>query len=84
MTTSTSTAKTKTGQVVSNAMQKTIIVKIKRTVMHKKYRKILNRSTKLAVHDAEQVCQVGDMVRIRETRPYSKTKSWVLVEVIPK
>lgn len=74
--------KTKIGTVVSNKMQKTIVVKIERKVKHPKYGKIMKRSTKLHAHDENQICQIGNIVRIRETRPLSKTKCWELVEVI--
>ena len=82
MTTSESNARTKVGKVVSNKMQKTIVVAVERTVKHPKYGKIMKRRTKLHAHDENQVCQIGNTVKIRESRPLSKTKSWVLVEVI--
>lgn len=70
------------GKVLSDKMDKTITVVIERTVRHPKYGKILRRRTKLHVHDENQVCKIGDLVRICESRPLSKTKSWTLVEVI--
>lgn len=70
------------GKVISDKMQKTIVVLVERTVKHPKYGKILKRNTKLHAHDENQVCQIGNVVKIRETRPLSKTKSWELVEVI--
>lgn len=70
------------GKVRSNKMQKTIVVVVERTVKHPKYGKILKRRTVLHAHDENQVCQIGDMVRIRESRPLSKLKNWVLVDVI--
>lgn len=70
------------GKVVSNKMNKTAVVSVERTVKHPKYGKILRRQTKLHVHDEQQVCQVGNTVKIRESRPISKLKTWVLVEVI--
>ena len=70
------------GKVVSDKMQKTIIVMIERTVKHPKYGKILKRRSKLQAHDENQVCKLGNMVKIRETSPLSKNKSWTLVEVI--
>ncbi len=70
------------GTVVSNKMNKTAVVSVERTVKHPKYGKILRRQTKLHVHDEMQVCQVGNTVKIRESRPISKLKAWVLVEVI--
>lgn len=70
------------GKVISDKMQKTIVVLVERTVKHPKYGKILKRNTKLHAHDENQVCQIGNVVKIRETRPLSKTKSWELVEVV--
>ena len=70
------------GKVVSNKMQKTVVVVVERSVEHPKYKKILKRRTKLYVHDEDQVCQIGNTVRVRESRPLSKLKSWVLVEVL--
>ena len=71
-----------TGKVVSNKMQKTIVVDIERTIKHPKYGKIVKRRTKLHAHDENQICQIGNIVKIRESRPYSKMKNWILVEVI--
>ena len=72
------------GIVVSNKMDKTIVVKVTRRVPHELYGKIVNRSTKLHVHDEKNQCQEGDSVSIKETRPFSKTKSWDLVERFEK
>lgn len=74
--------KTLIGTVVSDKMQKTIVVSVERTVKHPKYGKILRRKTKLHAHDENEVCQIGNVVKIRETRPLSKLKNWILVEVI--
>ena len=82
MSTSESNARTMVGKVVSDKMDKTIVVMIERTVKHPKYGKIMKRRSKLHVHDENQVCQIGNTVKIQESRPLSKTKSWVLVEVI--
>lgn len=71
-----------TGKVVSDKMQKTIVVVVERSVKHPKYGKIMKRRTRLHVHDENQICEIGNTVRIRESRPLSKLKSWVLVEVI--
>ena len=79
---SESNARTMIGKVVSDKMDKTIVVMIERSVKHPKYGKIMKRRTKLHAHDENQVCKIGNMVKIRESRPLSKTKSWVLVEVI--
>ena len=73
-----------TGRVVSNKMDKSITVLIERLVRHPLYGKQLRRSTKIKAHDENNVCQQGDLVRIKETRPISKTKAWTLVEVIEK
>lgn len=82
MSNSESNARTMVGKVVSDKMQKTIVVMVERTVKHPKYGKIMKRRTKLHAHDENQVCKIGNTVMIRESRPISKTKSWVLVEVI--
>ncbi|GAA0318360.1 30S ribosomal protein S17 [Psychrobacter aestuarii] len=71
-----------TGRVVSNKMDKSITVLIERLVRHPLYGKQLRRSTKIKAHDENNVCQQGDLVRIKETRPISKTKSWTLVDVV--
>jgi small subunit ribosomal protein S17 len=77
-----SNARVLVGKVRSNKMQKTIVVIVERTVKHQKYGKIMKRRTILHAHDENQVCQIGDTVRIRESRPLSKLKNWVLVDVI--
>ncbi|CAM2856521.1 30S ribosomal protein S17 [Fluoribacter dumoffii] len=82
MSNSESNARTMVGKVVSDKMDKTIVVMIERSVKHPKYGKIMKRRTKLHAHDENQVCKIGNIVKIRESRPLSKTKSWVLVEVI--
>lgn len=73
-----------TGKVVSNKMDKSIVVLIERQIRHPMYGKQIRRSTKLKAHDDNNVCQQGDIVRIKETKPFSKTKSWVLVDVVEK
>lgn len=70
------------GTVVSNKMQKTIVVVVERIVTHPKYGKIMRRRTKLHAHDENGVAQIGNIVRVRETRPLSKTKCWELIEVV--
>ena len=77
-----SNARTKVGKVVSDKMQKTIVVAVERTVKHPKYGKILKKITKLHAHDEDEVCVIGNTVKISETRPMSKLKTWALVEVI--
>lgn len=71
-----------TGKVVSNKMDKSITVLVERKVRHPLYGKQLRRSTKIKAHDENNICQQGDVVRIKETRPISKTKSWTLVDVL--
>ena len=73
-----------TGRVVSDKMDKSITVLIERLVRHPLYGKQHRRSTKIKAHDENNVCQQGDLVRIKETRPISKTKSWTLVDVVEK
>jgi small subunit ribosomal protein S17 len=82
MSNSETNARTMVGKVISDKMQKTIVVVVERTVRHPKYGKIMKRRTKLHAHDENQVCKIGNTVKIRESRPLSKLKSWVLVEVI--
>lgn len=76
--------KLRTGRVVSNKMDKTIIITVERKVKHAKYGKFLKRSTKLVAHDEKNECGIGDLVSIMETRPMSKTKRWRLISVIEK
>ena len=78
----TSKGKMLTGTIVSNKMQKTIVVSVERTVKHPKYGKILRLKTKLHAHDENQIGQIGNVVRIKESRPLSKLKYWVLIEVL--
>lgn len=76
--------KERIGVVVSSNMNKSIVVAIKRKVEHPIYGKFINRTKKLMAHDEENSCNVGDTVRISETRPLSKNKSWRLVEIIER
>ncbi len=76
--------KTKTGIVSSNKMDKTITVKVEGKVKHPLYGKFVKKSTKFHAHDDKNECSIGDTVKIMETRPYSKTKRWRLVEVVEK
>ena len=76
--------KVRTGIVVSNKMDKTIIVRVERLAEHPLYGKRIKRAKKYAAHDADNNCRPGDEVRIRETRPLSKTKRWELVEILRK
>ena len=74
--------KERVGEVVSDKMDKTIVVAIENRSPHPKYGKIVVRTKKYKVHDAENQCKIGDRVRIRETRPLSKTKCWKVEEII--
>ena len=76
--------KSRVGLVVSDKMDKTIVVEIKERVRHPLYGKIMNQTSKLKAHDEENQCGIGDTVRIMETRPLSKDKCWRLVEIIEK
>ena len=76
--------KVRVGQVVSNKMDKTIVVAIEDHVRHPKYNKIMKRTIKIHAHDEQNTCSIGDKVSVMETRPYSKTKRWRLVEIIEK
>ena len=76
--------KVRTGVVTSNKMQKTITVVVERKVKHPIYGKFLKKSTKFHAHDEKSECSIGDMVKIMESRPLSKTKRWRLVEVVEK
>lgn len=70
------------GKVVSDKMYKTVVVSIERRVKHCLYGKFLKKFTRCYVHDENNICKIGDLVSISETRPYSKTKKWVLVNII--
>ncbi|MCS7153021.1 MAG: 30S ribosomal protein S17 [Bacteroidia bacterium] len=72
------------GEVVSNKMQKTIVVRVVRNEPHPLYRKPVKRFRKFVAHDENQEAQIGDIVRIMETRPLSRTKRWRLVEIVQK
>lgn len=76
--------KTRTGKVTSNKMDKTIVVTIEEHVKHPLYNKIVKRTAKLKAHDEENACNIGDTVKVMETRPLSKDKRWRLVEIIEK
>lgn len=72
------------GRVVSNKMHKTVTVLVERQVKHSLYGKYIRRSTKLHAHDEENTCQEGDVVRLVETRPLSKTKTWRVVDIVTR
>ena len=76
--------KTRVGEVISNKMDKTVVVAIRDNVKHPVYSKIIKRTLKVHAHDEENVCGVGDKVEIMETRPLSKTKRWRVVTIIEK
>ena len=76
--------KTRIGQVVSDKMDKTIVVAIEDSVQHKLYKKIAKRTYKLQAHDENNECGIGDTVKVMECRPLSKDKRWRLVEIIKK
>lgn len=77
-------ARTVTGRVVSNKADKTITVLVERRVQHPIYGKIMKRSTKMHAHDENNDCQQGDLVVIRESRPFSKQKTWALVNIVER
>jgi len=76
--------KERTGIVVSNKMEKSIVIAVKRKVKHPIYGKFVNKTSKLTAHDEKNECNVGDLVKVMETRPLSKNKCWRLVEIIEK
>ena len=76
--------KTRTGKVVSNKMEKTIVVAIEDHVKHPLYNKIVKRTYKLKAHDENNECNIGDTVKVVETRPLSKDKRWRLIEVVER
>jgi len=84
MTERTTSRKTRTGKVVSDKMDKTIVVAVEDRVAHPLYKKIVKRTYKLKAHDENNECGVGDIVRVMETRPLSKDKRWRMVEIIEK
>ena len=76
--------KTRVGKVISDKMDKTIVVAVGDNVKHPLYKKIVKRTYKLKAHDEENTCKIGDKVRVMETRPLSKDKRWRLVEIVEK
>lgn len=76
--------KTRTGKVVSNKMEKTVVVAVQDHVKHPLYNKIVKRTYKLKAHDENNECNIGDTVKVMETRPLSKDKRWRLVEIMEK
>jgi len=82
MATDTNKIRTRSGMVTSNKMDQTVTVMIERTVKHPLYKKYIKKSSKIHAHDADNKCQEGDLVKIAECRPISKTKSWKVVEIV--
>ena len=76
--------KTRVGKVVSDKMDKTVVVIVEDRVAHKTYKKIIGRTYRLKAHDENNECGVGDIVRVMETRPLSKDKRWRVVEIVEK
>ncbi len=84
MTTTRGRRKTRIGKVVSNKMNKSIVVAIERRVAHPIYKKYYKKTTKLMAHDPNNECQIGDVVEIMETRPLSKRKRWRLIKILER
>ena len=84
MTETRALRKVRVGKVVSNKMDKTIVVAIEDNVRHPKYGKIIKRTVKISAHDELNQCNIGDKVSVMETRPLSKTKRWRLIEIVEK
>ncbi|MDO5444195.1 MAG: 30S ribosomal protein S17 [Eubacteriales bacterium] len=80
----TTSRKVRTGKVVSDKMDKTVVVIVEDRVAHKTYKKIIGRTYRLKAHDENNECNVGDIVRVMETRPLSKDKRWRVVEIVEK
>ena len=80
----TTSRKTRVGKVVSDKMDKTVIVIVEDRVAHKTYKKIIGRTYRLKAHDENNECGIGDIVRVMETRPLSKDKRWRVVEIVEK
>lgn len=80
----TASQRTMVGKVISDKMNKTIVVQIERKIKHPLYGKYVRRFSKMYVHDETNTCHIGDMVKIKQSRPLSKLKRWVLLEVITK
>ena len=76
--------KTRTGVVIKNGMDKSITISIERRIAHPIYKKYFKKTTKLMAHDEKNECNIGDVVKIMETRPISKNKNWRLVEMVEK
>ncbi|MFO7819879.1 MAG: 30S ribosomal protein S17 [Halanaerobacter sp.] len=79
-----SNRKKRTGEVVSDKMDKTVVVAVERKVQHELYKRVINRTSRFMAHDEENECKVGDEVEIIETKPYSKNKTWKVTEIVRK
>ena len=84
METTRNTRRERIGVVVSNSMEKSIVITVKQKVKHPIYGKFVNKTSRFMAHDEENTCNVGDTVKISETRPLSKSKRWRLVEIIER
>jgi small subunit ribosomal protein S17 len=84
METTRNTRRERIGVVVSNSMEKSIVISVKQKLKHPIYGKFVNKTSRFMAHDEENTCNVGDTVRISETRPLSKNKRWRLVEIIER
>ena len=84
METTRKTRRERVGVVVSNSMEKSIVITVKQKIKHPIYGKFVNKTSKFMAHDEENTCNVGDTVKISETRPLSKSKRWRLVEIIER
>ncbi len=84
METTRNTRRERVGVVVSNSMEKSIVIVVKQKVKHPIYGKFVNKTSRFMAHDEENTCKVGDTVKISETRPLSKNKRWRLVEIIER
>ena len=76
--------RTKIGRVISDKMDKTVVVAVEYSVKHPKYKKVIKRTYKLKAHDEQNECKFGDRVKVMETRPLSKDKRWRIVEIVEK
>jgi small subunit ribosomal protein S17 len=76
--------KTYIGRVISDKMDKTVVLAVTRRIAHSRYNKVMNRTTKFKAHDEKNECKTGDLVRFIETRPLSKDKRWSVLEIIEK
>jgi len=76
--------KIRVGKVISNKMDKSIVISVERLIRHPLYERVVRRTSKLVAHDEANECRVGDRVKVMETRPLSKTKRWRLVEIVEK